>query len=226
MGGRGSESGISFSIPNGGGDFSNYSLSEQLPKTSKEAIGKKGKPHSIATALKSVNPNYSASYSEYSENCQRCVVAYELQRRGYNVEAQPTYEGDKWGASHKVGNMYMDRWRGAFRHAKSVSVGSSSGEKVLSNIAKEMKSYGAGSRAVVSINYRGRNSGGHVFNVENVGGHIQYVDAQSGQRYNRASMRNLFSITKNPDTTLTRTDNLRISERSKEFVWQKERNKR
>lgn len=226
MGGRGSESGLTFSVPNGGGNYSDYSLSEQLPKTSKEAIGKKGKPHSIATALKTVNPNYSNAYSEYSENCQRCVVAYELQRRGYNVEAQPTYEGDKWGASHKVGNMYMDRWRGAFRHAKSVSVGASNSEKVLGKISKEMKSYGAGARAVVSINYKGRGHGGHVFNVENVGGNIQYVDAQTGQRYNRASMRNLFNITRTQDTTLTRTDNLKISERSKEFVWQKDRNKR
>lgn len=62
------------------------------------------------------------------------------------------------------------------------------------------------------------------FSVENVGGRVQYVDAQTGQRYNQASMRNLFKITKNTDTTLTRTDNLRISERSKEFVWQRNRN--
>lgn len=226
MGGRGSESGLSFSIPSGGHNFTNYSLGEQLPKTSKEALGRKGKQRSIATALKTVNPNRNPAYSEYSENCQRCVVAYELQRRGYNVEAQPTYDGDKWSTSHKVGNMYMDRWRGAFRHAKSVAVGSPSGEKVLKNIAAEMKSYGPGARAVVSINYKGRGHGGHVFNVENVGGRVQYVDAQTGNRYNQASMRNLFKITNNKDTTLTRTDNLRISERSKEFVWQRDRNKR
>lgn len=224
MGGRGSSSGMTFSIPSGGSNYSPYSVSEQLPKTSKEAIGIKGKPRSIATALKTVNPNYSNLYSEYSENCQRCVVAYELQRRGYDVEAQPTYENDTWNSSFKIGNMYMDRWRGAFRHAKSVSVGSPSGDKVLRNIATEMKSYGPGARAVVSINYKGRGHNGHVFNVENVGGKVQYVDAQTGNRYNQASMKNLFMITRNSDTTLTRTDNLRISERSKEFVWQRNRN--
>lgn len=41
MGGRGSESGLSFSIPSGGHNFTNYSLSEQLPKNSKEALGHK-----------------------------------------------------------------------------------------------------------------------------------------------------------------------------------------
>ena len=35
-----------------------------------------------------------------------------------------------------------------------LAVGSPSGEKVLKNIAAEMKSYGPGARAVVSINYK------------------------------------------------------------------------
>lgn len=214
-----------FSIPSGGGNFSPYAVSEQLPKTSKEAIGKKGKASTISEALKSVNPNFSRRHSEYSMNCQRCVVAYELQRRGYKVEAQPTYANDKWNKAYNVGGTHMGLWRGAFRHAKTVNVGASRGDKVLDNITKRMKAYGPGARAVVSINYKGVGEG-HVFNVENVRGRIHYVDAQTGNRYNRASMRNLFSITKTRDTTLTRTDNLRISERSKEFVWTKDRNRR
>lgn len=226
FGGRGSQSALTFSIPNGGDDnFSPYSLSEQLPKTLKDAVGTKGKAHSIAMALKTVNPNFSRLYSEYSENCQRCIVAYELQRRGYDVEAQPTYKGDTWNQSIRIGNTYMDKWRGAFRHAKTDNVGANSGDKVLKNIAAKMKSFGPGARAVVSINYKGDSHEGHVFNVENVGGRVQYVDAQDGYRYNQASMKNLFAITKTNDTTLTRTDNLRISERSKEFVWQRNRNK-
>lgn len=226
MGGRGAESGMHFSIPSGGGHYSPYAVSEQLPKTSKEAIGKKGKASTISEALKTVNPNFSKQHAEYSENCQRCVVAYELQRRGYKVEAQPTYANDKWNASYKIGNTYMDLWRGAFRHAKTERVGASRVDKVLDNITKKMKSYGSGARAVVSINYKGKKNDAHVFNVENVRGRIYYVDAQTGDRYNRASMRNLFNITKTRDTTLTRTDNLRISERSKEFVWTKDRNRR
>lgn len=225
MGGRGAESGMHFSIPSGGGHYSPYAVSEQLPKTSKEAIGKKGKASTITEALKSVNPNYSARYSEYSQNCQRCVVAYELQRRGYKVEAQPTFKGDTWGMKRNISGTYMDRWRGAFRHAKTERVGASRGDNVLDNIARKMKEYGPGARAVVSINYKGSRVG-HVFNVENVRGRIRYVDAQNGHQYNRASMRNLFAITKTRETTLTRTDNLRISERSKEFVWTKDRNRR
>lgn len=35
-----------------------------------------------------VNPNYKP-HSVYSENCQSCVVCYELRRRGFNVKTKP-----------------------------------------------------------------------------------------------------------------------------------------
>lgn len=124
MGGRGSGSGLSFSIPSGnGGAYAPNQLIEQLPTNVTEALGEKGAPRSVDTALKTVNPFYSRAYSEYSENCQRCVVAYEMQRRGYDVEAQPTYQGDKWPQVINVNGQRMGRWRGAFRHAKTVNVG-------------------------------------------------------------------------------------------------------
>lgn len=56
MGGRGSQSGLSFSIPNGGGNFSKYSVSEQLPKTSKEAIGTKGETTFYCNGIKNGKP--------------------------------------------------------------------------------------------------------------------------------------------------------------------------
>lgn len=224
FGGRGSDSGLQFSLPSDQGRFDANQLSEQLPETSKQALGPKGKPKSIADSLKNTNPNYNAAYAEYSENCQRCVVAYELRRRGYDVEAQPTYSGDQWPYAVTANGVSYGRWRGAFRHAKTVKVGGRNADTVLNNIRSQMRTYGKGSRAVVQILYKG-NHGGHVFSVENVGGSIQYVDAQTGQRYNQKSMHNLLAITQSWNTNLTRTDNLRVSERSKEFVWQRNRNK-
>lgn len=229
FGGRGSNSGLSFSIPNGGGDnFDPYSLGERTPETLKDALGSQGKGKSVADALAKTNPNYSRAYSEFSENCQRCVVAYELRRRGYDVEAQPTYKGDAWPQVHVVNGQRLGRWRGAFRHAVTDKVGvrgnnAKAEAKVLSNIASKMREYGNGARAVVNIGYRGVGTG-HVFSVENVGGRIQYVDAQSGQRYNAQSMKNLMHIVDTSTVGLTRTDNLRVSTRTKEFVWQRTRN--
>jgi SPP1 gp7 family putative phage head morphogenesis protein len=39
-------------------------------------------------ALKGTNPNYALGW-KYQNNCQRCVPAYELRRRGYDVTAKP-----------------------------------------------------------------------------------------------------------------------------------------
>lgn len=223
MGGRGSSSKL-FLPPSGqGGAFSNNGLIEQLPSTVKEALGRKGKAKTLSAALKDANPRYNTAYSEYSENCQRCVVAYELQRRGYDVEAQPTYAGDKWPQVVNVSGQRLGRWRGAFRGAVTDNVSASGNTqraeaKVLQNIAARMKAYGTGARAVVNIKYRGRGFG-HVFNVENTGGRVQYMDAQSGERYTAADMRNFMRIVDTGTVGLTRTDTLRISDRAKEFVW-------
>lgn len=84
MGGRGS-SWDSDKRPKGGEGkekFSPFGIGDRIPSIGelKKSIGKKGKPYSIDNALKNVNPNHSYEYSEFSENCQRCVIAYELRR--------------------------------------------------------------------------------------------------------------------------------------------------
>lgn len=223
MGGRGNA--LSFSPGGGGGSFGPAtSLSELTPKTINQALGEKGKKKSVTDALKNVNPFYSRAYSEYSHNCQRCVVAYELRRRGYDVEAQPTFAGDTWNQVRVVGNQRYGRWRGAFRNAVTENVGARGNSakaeaKVLDNLREKMKSYGPGARAVVNIQYRGQRNG-HVFNVENQGGQISFIDAQTGTRYNTGSMRNLLHIVETKTVGLTRTDNLRVSSRVTNLVWQ------
>lgn len=97
---------------------------------------------------------------EFSENCQRAVVAYEARRRGYKVTAQPTYEGDKLPQIVKSNG----RWQGAFKGAKTEMVSGKNAKEVQKNIESKMKQYGNGSRAVVGVQWK--NGGGHVFNVE------------------------------------------------------------
>lgn len=133
MGGRGASSSSSSSErPHAGGNgpqhFSRFGVGDVIPSSGglKKAIGAKGKPYSIDNALKNVNPNHSYDYSEYSENCQRCVVAYELRRRGYNVTALPTYKGDRLPIVNHYGN---GLWQGAFKGAKTIRVGSTNQKK-------------------------------------------------------------------------------------------------
>lgn len=206
MGGRGASSNLKPSV--GGGSKSKWSpfgVGDKIPESGRlrESIGHKGKPYSIDNALKNANPNHNFSYSEYSENCQRVVVAYELRRRGYNVTALPTYQGDVLSSG--------GRWMGAFRGAKTEKVGGKTAKKTQQNLENKMKSYGNGARAVVRIP-------GHVFNCENKNGEIIYVEAQIGKRYTSKDVFSNLSPKSLSNIGIVRTDNLRLSDRAHKSV--------
>ena len=210
MGGRGSTS-----LTRQTGKWSG-SLGGKIPESLKEAIGPKGSPNSIAESVVKTNPLWNASYREFSENCQRCVVAYELNRRGYDVTALPTYKGDilpKIAHYNPKSGTFEGRWKGAFRNAKTVNVGAKTEDGAIANIEKAMKSYGSGSRAVVQIFYK--SGGGHVFNVENQRGRIVYVEAQVGKM---KSIEWTMSSVDSMSVNLVRTDNLKLSDRARNFV--------
>lgn len=163
------------------------------------------------------NPNFSRDYKEFSHNCQRVVVAYELLRRGYDVEALPTYKGDKLNTvPYSKDGIFHGRWRGAFQNAKTESVGASTGSGVMENITKKMQQYGNGARAVVQIFYN--RGGGHVFNVENDNGRVVYIEAQAGKLKDRDMQELMTNRVRTGDVNIVRVDNLRISDRARNFV--------
>lgn len=173
------------------------------PSDVKAALGSKGKAISILEAVRGANPFYNGgSTVEFSENCQRSVIAFEARRRGYDVAALPTFKGDTL-PSGRI-------WANAFENPQFVSVGSTSPTKTQQNLEKQMKSWGKGSRAIVSIP-------GHVFNCENVNGKIRYVDAQTNTVYNS---NNVFSRVgkKSRSIQIMRTDNLKFSDNAKKSV--------
>lgn len=184
--------------------------------TLKDALGTRGNPKSMASAMLDSNPNYNGDYKEFSQNCQRVVVAYEARRRGYDVEAQPTFKGDnlnKIAYDDTKNNVMRGRWMGAFQDAKPLDVSGKTGGDVMSNIDKQMKSFGDGSRGVVQIFYKG--GGGHVFNVERKDGKTHYIEAQAGKVKDFAkTLQNV----KTGQVALVRTDNLKFSDRAKNFV--------
>ena len=176
------------------------------PEDLKAAIGQKGRPIGIVNAMEGANPFYDGStgaQGDFSENCQRAVVAYELRRRGYDVLALPTYENDTLPIGGK--------WKGAFRGAKDISVGASTSQKTQQNLEAQMKSFGNGSRGIVRIP-------GHVFNVENVNGKVRYIDAQTNTVYNSNNVFSRIDKAGLQTIKLVRTDNLRLSDRAKKSV--------
>ena len=87
MGSRGSKSGSGIAQPT--------AQQPPTPQTQSldEYLGPKGAAGDIQDALDSTNPHYDQSIQNrdglYYKNCQRCVWAVELRRRGYDVEAKP-----------------------------------------------------------------------------------------------------------------------------------------
>lgn len=185
------------------------------PDTLRAALGEKGRPLGIERAAKGANPYYSYAYREFSENCQRAVIAYEARRRGYNVTARPTFEGDvlpRHAHTNTDGSVNA-HWMGAFQNAKSIYVGAKDAQTVRDKIENNMKSFGNGSRAIIQVQWVG--GGGHVFNIERRYGRTYWVDAQVGMRYNP---NDVLRVVKTDKVNLVRTDNLRFSERAKKSV--------
>lgn len=121
----------------------------------------------IAHDLKRVNPKFKPPHPDYSANCTHCVQTYELRRRGIDVEATALPQKfHPWG-----GRPLAD-------------IESTWGRKFTSggqtDIEKAFAQHGPGSRGVVYIQWK--NGGGHVFNVENVGGKVRFIDGQNAGR--------------------------------------------
>lgn len=180
----------------GGGGPKNWSKTPnpyQIPATLDEAIGAKGAEKNMATVAYDANPFYSDTYAEFSENCQRVVMAVEMGCRGYDVEALPTYENDPYP---RGGN-----WAQALDGMTRVNVGRTTERATLNAIESQMKSWGEGSRAILRLKWAGGNSG-HVINVEYKNGRLHVHDAQDKTRTTGVQ----YLKDKLPYTTLRRTE--------------------
>ena len=134
-------------------------------------------PMTPEQAMAATNPNYVLG-PEWQNNCQRCVYAYEMNRRGVLCEAKPRLmDGGRTSRNDEVAS----NWRNVMEGQTWDQVGSRSQGKTVSNLDSAMASYGEGSRAVVYVTWKGGRSA-HVFNAERVGNHTEYFDAQTGRR--------------------------------------------
>lgn len=104
--------------------------------------------------------------NEYGDNCQRCVIAYELRRRGFDVTARKyTGPGDELALN----------WKSLFSGMDAVPVGVS-GDKAaaIAQLEQQLLRFGEGSRSIVAFGKENRP--GHVLIAEVQGGKIVYVD--------------------------------------------------
>lgn len=160
-------------------------------------LGPRGKAKDVAQALKDTNPNYSKG-KEYRVNCQRCVYAYEMNRRGYDVEAQPRI---MQGVDTTANN-----WRNIMENQTWDKLPS---RNTINKILEKMNGYGDGARAVVYVAWKGGRSA-HVFIAEQQGIGTVFTDPQTGyyvdiHQYMNAAIKG--------KTEISRIDNLKPSDK-------------
>lgn len=169
------------------------------------AIGaKKGTSIAVQDAVKGANPNYSRG-SAYGVNCQRCVQAYELRRRGYDVIARPrpsTNDIISWGSECFI-------QPGAYQYsyqAYTLNQTEAAVKKALANAPD-------GSRFSIYIKWK-RTYGGsaYVFIAEKSGGVVHYLDPQTGNMdasdYFSRGSKGCFGYFRLDDKTLTTDPNI------------------
>ncbi len=155
--------------------------------------------HAASQDLAAVNPSFRTRDPKWTQNCQRCVPAYEMRRRGYDVVAKPR-ETDKDGKPSKADRVW-NGWMGIFKGASFERCGGSGRARCDSL----MKQWGDGARAEVYVAWPRKLGGGaHVFVAENRDGKIVYIDPQSAKEDASGYFKNVLK----GRTMIARIDNL------------------
>lgn len=137
--------------------------------------------------LRATNPGFYNSLKnadkKYTHNCQRCVMAYEVRCRGFDVIAKERQiNGDKLPIMDDPNgwpSVFVDK-NGNTPIPEQVS--NLSIQDAISDIEGKMASYGDGARAIVRIGRfadDGSRLSGHVFVAEQINGKTVFVDPQS-----------------------------------------------
>ena len=149
-------------------DFNRVNPTAASTDPVENALGiKQNVPIDVAQAAKETNPKFLTGGDPYTNNCQRCVQAYELRRRGYNVEAKPSpsLPPDMHG-----NEIFTNKSGGSIPMYFGLSE---------SDVKNHIGVSGDGARHVVYAKWN--NDKAHVFIAENIGGTTQYIDPQSGK---------------------------------------------
>ena len=175
---------------------------------------------SVESIIKETNPHWEEG-REYSENCANCVVASDIRARGYNVEAKERdfsrtsniyrfrYDGKTgWGS-------WTDSYEGGIKPDRIIVKRKT---QVVEAVSDKMKEYGDNSRAVVFVQWDGKNVG-HYFNVSNENGHVIFFDSQNGTM--GKDVEEYFMRARPSATCLFRTDDKELTDFAMKVVKEK-----
>lgn len=149
-----------------------------------------------------------ANFRKVSHNCQRCVVAFLLWCKGYEVHAGYLPKGDKLQSNDNYFKIFSSDYnnkniqRNVYAHS------------VAGNIAHMNETTAGdpdGSIYIISILYSPTK--GHVFNAIKEKGQLEFYDAQTGKKYNGSEYILKYTNKIRPtETEMTRVDELDIKD--------------
>ncbi|MGI6500024.1 MAG: toxin glutamine deamidase domain-containing protein [Anaerostipes sp.] len=175
---------------------------ENILKSYPKIIGN----HSIEQDIEIVNPNYytSSDTRSWRYNCQRCVMAYEARRRGYNVVAKPR------GTDGERLPIMMDPkgWPSVYKNFQLIDCSANLGTGAKIRVDDTVKNWGDNARGIVRVRWKPEcGGGGHVFIVERVNGVTRYMDPQNG----KLDVSKYFFNAAGQGVTCMRTDDLKFT---------------
>lgn len=138
---------------------------------------KKGKPMSHKEADSgNTNPNYKP-HSDYSTNCQSCVVCYELRRRGFNVQTRPRIKvGQMQRLAQNATLAYIDPKTGQHPSPDIMRVGNPT------NAYKWLNDNVGEGRYEFRVVWKSRFSG-HIMTITKENGKVVIYDPQTNKTY-------------------------------------------
>lgn len=146
---------------------------------------KRGEPMTIREADDSnANPRYKEG-KNYQINCQRCVPAYELRRRGFNVEALSAADGSIWENGNSMVVFYGSRGMRIPKtfinpESKEYELSTLIGKRTMKQAYKKLEeTVKNDERYFLAMEWA--QGGAHIVNMEKIDGVLSIVDSQSGE---------------------------------------------
>ena len=159
--------------------------------------------HSALEDLAETNPRYEEGL-EYQKNCQRCVPAFEMRRRGFDVTATSAVLTEYGKHSENDVLVINYNWRNVFNGVKWERTRGSGKDDIIAM----METWGEGARAEIYVEILpidvDETDNRHAFAAIHENGVTKFVDPQTGD-YEAGWM---FDCVKMGKTEVARIDNL------------------
>jgi len=187
----------------------------QNPIDKTTGFHKKTTEMSAEEDMERVNPGYKNWDENTKSNCTLCTMAYELRRRGYDVQAKKAtsgYDADTlvkdWfpGAKPKTSEGSFDNQtlNEYYKRRERPVIDKETQKKMIEASVKEVTSQPDGARGQICVTWNGAFSG-HSMAYANEGGKMVIYDSQANKRYEGKEAEKF--LTKTSEVTITRLDN-------------------